>query len=104
MERTGVLIEAGIVLNHILWSDESEAQYEAEGWDHAIETTGMTPRPGIGWTWNETDGFRPPKPFASWTWNGVAWQAPTPMPEGGNYTWNEETQTWDQIPTEEPAP
>ena len=103
MERTGVLIEAGVVCNHILWSDHSEAQYEAEGWDVAMEVTGLVPRPGIGWTWTEADGFRPPSPYPSWTWNGVGWEAPVPQPEG-EYSWNEETQTWDEIPTEQTAP
>ena len=103
MERRGVLIEAGVVQNVIVWADNSEAQYEAEGWDVAMETTGLTVQPGIGWTWTEADGFRSPQPFPSWTWNGVGWEAPVPQPEG-EYSWNEETQTWDAIPTEEPAP
>lgn len=61
---------------------------------------------GIGFTYDaDADEFIPPSPFPSWVWDGVAWQAPVPMPEGGNYTWNEETQTWDQIPLpEEPTP
>lgn len=101
MERRGVLIEAGVVRNIILWSDESENQYEAEGWDVAMETTDLDRQPGVDWTWNATDGFRPPQPFPSWSWSGVEWTAPTPKPEGG-YLWNETTQTWDEIqaPTE----
>ena len=98
MSRTGALIEAGVVQNIIVWGDNSQTQFEAEGWDVAMETTNVTPRPGIGWTWTEADGFRPPSPYPSWVWNGVAWEAPVPQPEG-EYSWNEETQTWDEIVT-----
>lgn len=62
MERRGVLIENGIVENIILWSDESEAQYEADGWDVAMETTDLEVQPGIGWTWSEAEGFKQPEP------------------------------------------
>lgn len=104
MERIGVIIDNGKVVNAILWADHTADQLRADGVQNFQEVTDLDPRPGIGWTWDESLGFRPPKPFESWTWDGVAWQAPTPMPEGGNYTWNEETQTWDLIPAEEPAP
>jgi len=96
MERRGVLIEAGVVHNIILWGDESEAQYEAEGWDVAMETTDLEVQPGIGWTWDELNGFRQPSPFPSWSWNGNEWEAPTPKPEG-EYTWNEQTLSWEPI-------
>lgn len=107
MSRTGVVVEGGVVRNYVVWSDESEAQFEAEGWDYAIETTGMIPQPGMGWLYDETNGFRPPQPHPSWVWSNKAssWQAPTAMPiDGGQYEWNETTQTWDAIPAEEPAP
>lgn len=98
MERRGVLIEAGVVLNIILWSDESKAQYEAEGWDCAMETTHLEIQPSTGWSWSEKDGFRPPNPYPSWTWDNVAWIAPAAEPsEGGPFTWNEETQSWDAV-------
>jgi hypothetical protein len=53
---------------------------------------------GIGWTWNEIEGFRSPQPYPSWTWNAeiYQWEAPVPYPdyEGTYYIWNEETQEW----------
>lgn len=104
MERTGALVEDSIVRNIIVWGDESEAQYESEGWDYAVETTDLAVKPGIGWTYTEPDGFRPPQPFPSWVWSkkNEAWEAPTPMPtDGGQYEWNETTQTWDEILVEE---
>lgn len=100
MERTGALIEGGIVRNIIVWGDESEAQYEADGWDYAVETTDFEVKPGIGWSYSEADGFRPPAPYPSWTWANNSWQPPVPQPEG-EFTWNETTQTWDPIPTQE---
>ena len=102
-ERIGVVRGNGLVVNVILWADHTPDQLIADGITDFQEVTGLNPMPGIGWTWDESNGYRPPKPFASWIWNGVEWTAPTPKPEG-DYLWNEETQTWDAIPTEEPTP
>jgi len=52
---------------------------------------------GIGFTYDRTrDAFIPPKPYASWTLNEdtCLWDAPTPMPTDGVYTWNETTTSW----------
>jgi hypothetical protein len=57
---------------------------------------------GIGFTYDKTlDAFIPPKPFASWILdeNTCLWNAPTARPEG-NYTWNEDEQSWDLVPEE----
>ena len=54
---------------------------------------------GIGFTYDRTrDAFIPPKPYASWILNDTTclWDAPTPMPTDGVYTWNETTQSWVQ--------
>jgi len=62
---------------------------------------------GVGYTYNsELDMFILPKPFASWTLDSNGdWQPPVARPadfvavnQGGNYKWNEETQTWDVNP------
>jgi len=54
---------------------------------------------GIGFTYDEErDAFVPPKPFESWVLNEETclWKAPLPYPDGGGeYTWNEETGSWD---------
>lgn len=56
---------------------------------------------GIGYTYDETrDAFIPPQPFDSWTLNedSCLWEAPVAYPEDGQqYTWNEETTSWDLI-------
>lgn len=52
---------------------------------------------GIGYTYNaDIDAFVPPKPFASWLLNNdtAQWEAPVPMPEGGMYSWDEDTGSW----------
>lgn len=52
---------------------------------------------GIGYTYDRTrDAFIPPKPYASWTLNEdtCLWDAPTPMPTDGVYTWDESTTSW----------
>jgi hypothetical protein len=56
---------------------------------------------GIGFTYDsERDAFIPPKPFASWLLNQdtCLWGPPIPQPDDDQYyTWNEETQTWDEV-------
>lgn len=71
-----------------------------------VHKTGGTPLrknyAGIGYTYNkELDAFIPPKPYASWlldTDTGL-WNAPIARPEG-NYSWNEDNQSWDLVPEE----
>ena len=59
---------------------------------------------GIGYTYDsDRDAFIPPKPFASWTLDedSCLWDAPVAYPtDGAMYTWNEETTSWDLVPTE----
>jgi hypothetical protein len=52
---------------------------------------------GIGYIYDRSrDAFIPPKPYASWTLNDATclWDAPTPMPTDGVYTWDEATLSW----------
>lgn len=99
-ERIGVIRDSGVVVNAILWADHTPDQLIADGITDFQEVTDLDPRPGIGWLWDETNGYRPPKPFESWVWSDGVWSAPQAMPTtGGPYAWNEETQTWDAIPT-----
>lgn len=61
---------------------------------------------GIGYSYDaQRDAFIPPKPYASWVLNEQTclWESPVPYPnDGGRYTWNESTQTWDAVPDEQP--
>lgn len=55
---------------------------------------------GIGFTYDrERDAFIPPKPFQSWVLNeeSCLWESPTPMPEEGQYYWDEPTLSWKPI-------
>lgn len=55
---------------------------------------------GVGYTYNaEIDAFIPPQPYASWTLNNdtAQWEAPTPMPTEGRWTWDEETVSWKEV-------
>lgn len=56
---------------------------------------------GIGYTYStQYDAFIPPQPYESWIFNieTLDWGAPTPQPDDGQpYSWNEDTQSWDQI-------
>ena len=57
---------------------------------------------GIGYTYDaDKDAFLAPKPFASWVLDEETclWNAPVAKPEG-NYTWNEDEQSWDLVPEE----
>ena len=99
-ERVGVIIVDNVVVNSIIWADHTPDQLVADGFTEFQEITHLSQRPSIGWSWSEADGYRPPKPYPSWTWDGLGWTAPVAMPtDGGPYQWNEQTQTWDTIPT-----
>ena len=62
---------------------------------------------GLGDTYREDlDMFIAPSPYPSWILNETTgqWEAPVSYPDDGNdYTWNEETQSWDQIVFEPPV-
>lgn len=55
---------------------------------------------GIGYTFNEElDAFIAPQPFPSWTLNEETadWEAPTPRPSEGVWSWNEANQEWEEV-------
>jgi hypothetical protein len=55
---------------------------------------------GVGFTYDrEKDAFIAPKPFNSWILNEdtCLWNAPIPMPEDGNYVWDEPTLSWKTV-------
>ncbi len=51
---------------------------------------------GVGFTYDEiNDVFIAPQPYPSWSLDADHnWQAPTPMPEGEDWYWNEATLNW----------
>ena len=79
-----------------------QTSYNTIGGQH---TQGGTPLrgnyAGIGYTYDQAnDVFYAPRPYPSWkisapTW---IWEAPVAYPtDGGQYTWNEATQSWDAV-------
>lgn len=60
---------------------------------------------GIGYTYrSDIDAFVPPQPYDSWGLNleTAQWEAPKPYPNDGKmYSWNENTTSWVEIPTQE---
>ena len=56
---------------------------------------------GLGYTYDaRRDAFIPPQPYPSWQLNEdtCLWNAPVPMPtDDKQYSWNETTQSWDQV-------
>jgi hypothetical protein len=56
---------------------------------------------GIGYKFDGT-GFYTPQPYPSWSLNQDTyfWEPPVARPEDDKfYTWNEEEQKWDEIPS-----
>ena len=52
---------------------------------------------GIGYTYDAArDAFIPPRPYRSWILNESTcrWEAPTPMPGGGPWYWDEDAGEW----------
>lgn len=63
----------------------------------SVHTVNEMP-PSIGWTHNDTDGFRPPQPYPSWTWSGNLWSPPKPAPTTpGRWIWDEPAGDWVDI-------
>ena len=93
------------VVIRVLVGDNNEAD---EGYQWLIDNLGGTwiqtsynnrirgTYAGIGYSYNaDEDIFITPQPYPSWHRVGSFWQAPTPMPSDGIYSWNEETLSWD---------
>jgi len=63
--------------------------------------------PGIDYIYNlDADAFYAPfGPFPSWVLNKntYAWEPPTPRPENVVSQWNEETVSWDLVPSPYPS-
>lgn len=52
---------------------------------------------GIGYTFDAIlNAFIPPKPYPSWVLDESTcyWQPPIPMPNDGEYRWDEPSQSW----------
>ena len=75
-------------------------EYELDGtWFRTYENIEGKNYAGVGFTYHpDKENFSGPKPYTSWTLDDQCiWQPPLPYPSGDKmYTWNEETQSWDE--------
>ena len=55
---------------------------------------------GIGYTYDEqADVFVAPQPYPSWVLDeNHDWQAPVPMPDEGEWWWDEDMLSWVEVP------
>ena len=106
MSHWAELDENNVVIR-VLVGDNNEAD---EGYQWLVDNLGGTwiqtsynnrirgTYAGISYSYNaDEDIFITPQPYPSWHRVGSFWEAPTPMPSDGMYSWNEETLTWDEI-------
>jgi len=85
-------IENNIVVDTIVCEDDYVNNFEGN-WIIYEDYNSVS----VGYTYSETEGFRPQKPYDSWIWNEDVkmWTAPVPVPDNDNiYDWNEETKSW----------
>tara|TARA_Y100000289_G_scaffold44105_1_gene43892 strand:- start:352 stop:720 length:369 start_codon:yes stop_codon:yes gene_type:complete len=116
LDENNVVLQVIVVHNNELLDDEGQ-ENEVKGvqfctslfghnnWIQTSYNNNMRKQfAGIGFTYDDVnDVFVAPQPFPSWSLDeNHDWQAPIPMPEDDKeYSWNEETQAWDEITTEE---
>ena len=116
LNDNNVVLQVIFVHNNELLDDEGQ-ENEAKGiefcnslfghtnWVQTSYNSNMRKQfAGAGFTYDDVnDVFVAPQPYPSWSLDeNHDWQAPISMPEDDNlYTWNEETQTWDEIIIEE---
>jgi len=84
------------------WSIWKQTSYNTGGGVHKLGGTPLRKNhAGIGFIYDEDkDAFIPKQPFNSWTLNEdtCLWEAPSARPDDDkNYTWNEETKSWDEV-------
>jgi len=63
-------------------------------------------QPGMMYAPDADVFYNPVGPFPSWSLDdNYDWQAPVPHPNDGNpYTWDEDSLTWVEVPTQETQP
>tara|TARA_B100000029_G_C17180754_1_gene816883 strand:+ start:192 stop:560 length:369 start_codon:yes stop_codon:yes gene_type:complete len=116
LDENNVVLKVIVVHNNELLDDEGQ-ENELKGvqfcnslfghnnWVQTSYNANMRKQfAGTGSTYDEiNDVFISPQPYPSWSLDeNHDWQAPTPKPEDDNeYIWNEDTQSWDELTTEE---
>jgi hypothetical protein len=92
-----IVAEQDVIDSGLFGTGWVQTSYNTHGGQHPEGRPLRKNYAGIGFTYDHTlDAFIPPKPYASWTLNEKTclWDAPTPMPIDGKYTWDEATLSW----------
>jgi len=75
-----------------------QTSYNTHGGVHANGGTPLRKNyAGIGYTYDrERDAFIPPQTYPSWVLNedSCLWESPLPMPNDGEYKWDESIVAW----------
>ena len=90
--------QTNVVIRVIRAKSKLWCEYELDGtWARTHYNKDGKNYAGIGDTYHpDKDNFSSPQPYPSWTLDDACiWQPPITKPEG-SYTWNEETQSWDE--------
>lgn len=113
MAHYAFLDENNIVTEVIVGRNEDEVVDGISDWEahYAEFRTGLTCKrtsynnnirkryAGIGYSYDPVlDIFLAPQPYPSWTVSSeeLDWVAPTPKPDSGFWTWNEEALAWEE--------
>lgn len=113
MAHYAYLDENNIVVAVTVGKDETELidgldteTYYAQGTPYTVKRTSYNHKirkqyASIGYSYDPVaDVFVRPQPYPSWTLDeNHDWQAPKPMPESGDYYWDEDAQEWVNVET-----
>jgi hypothetical protein len=109
LDENNIVLEVNVVANDALSSNDEEASGIAfltewsggyTNWKQTSYNNNFRKQyAGRGYTYDPiADVFVAPQPYPSWSLNANHdWQAPTPMPTEGLWSWNEETLSWDEL-------
>lgn len=92
-------VETNKVIRVIVAQSKMWCEYHLDGtWVKVYENKN---KPSVDWIYHpDKNNFSLRQPYQSWILNDVCeWVSPIAIPEDANrvdYTWNEETQSWDE--------
>jgi len=109
LDTNNIVIDGVVVNNNALDANNEEASGIAflnnlygleENWKQTSYNGNIRKQyAGIGFSYDLiNDVFIAPQPFASWSLDqNFDWQPPTPQPEEGKWTWDEDNLSWTEV-------
>jgi hypothetical protein len=94
-----IVAEQDVIDSGLFGTSWIQTSYNTRGGQHPEGRPLRGNYAGIGYTYDRNnDVFYAPQPYSSWTLNNTTWlwESPTPMPEDGIHTWNEQTLSWEE--------